>query len=128
MGKLDNFKNFVKKNPHLIHYVNEKGYTWQKFYEMYDLYGEEHDIWNDYVKEEKKEETFQKEETKKNSPWEDMINYAKNIDMDKIQTGIQSLQKAISLVGELFVSKEDNSPNVSSNHYEPRPIFRRFED
>lgn len=128
MGNLDNFKNFVKKNPHLIHYVNEEGYTWQKFYEMYDLYGEEHEIWNDYVKERKKEDSPKKEEAKKNNTWEDMINYAKNIDMDKIQTGVQSLQKAISLVGELFVSKEDNSSNVSSNHYEPRPVFRRFED
>ena len=44
MGNLDNFKNFVKNNPHLITYVNNGSYTWQKFYEMYDLYGEKHDI------------------------------------------------------------------------------------
>ena len=62
---VDSFKMFVRKNPNLIKYVNNNEMTWQKFYEMYDLYGEEHDIWNDYVKEEKKEETFQKEETKK---------------------------------------------------------------
>lgn len=128
MGNLDNFKNFVKKNPHLIHYVNNEDYTWQKFYEMYDLYGEEHEVWNDFVKQEKKEEPQKKEEPKKNNPWEDILNYAKNIDVDKMQSGIQSIQKAIGLVGELFLSKDDNVPNMTSSNYEPRPIYRRFED
>ena len=39
MSKVE-FKEFVKKNPNLINFV-EKGETnWQKLYELYDLYGE----------------------------------------------------------------------------------------
>ena len=49
---VDSFKMFVRKNPNLIKYVNNNEMTWQKFYEMYDLYGEDNSIWDKYVKEE----------------------------------------------------------------------------
>ena len=48
---VDSFKMFVRKNPNLIKYVNNNEMTWQKFYEMYDLYGEDNSIWNKYLKE-----------------------------------------------------------------------------
>lgn len=124
MGNLDNFKNFVKNNPHLITYVNNGSYTWQKFYEMYDLYGEKHDIWNNFIK---KEEVKEKAHEEKKKPWDDFINMAKNIDVDKIQSGISSLEKALALVGDIFVSKDSNK-TPSKEEYKPRPIFRRFED
>ena len=46
---LDNFKNFVKENPKLANFVRNGDMTWQKFYELYDLYGPFHDIWNKYL-------------------------------------------------------------------------------
>ena len=47
MSKKD-FKMFVRSNPNLIRYVNNGSKTWQDFYEMYDIYGENSDIWNKY--------------------------------------------------------------------------------
>ena len=41
MTKIDNFKSFVRRNPNLITYVREKNTSWQEFYELYDLYGED---------------------------------------------------------------------------------------
>ena len=41
MSKIDDFKEFVRKNPSLISQVKENNMTWQQFYEFYDLYGEE---------------------------------------------------------------------------------------
>ena len=41
MSKKEEFKTFIKNNPGFIKYVNNGEMTWQKFYEMYDLYGEE---------------------------------------------------------------------------------------
>ena len=48
MSKKEEFKTFIKNNPGFIKYVNNGEMTWQKFYEMYDLYGEENSVWDDY--------------------------------------------------------------------------------
>ena len=124
MAKIDDFKSFVKNNPRLINHVKSGSMTWQKFYEMYDLYGGEHDIWNNFIK---KEDVKEKVHEEKKKPWDDFINMAKNIDVDKIQSGISSLEKALALVGDIFVSKDSNK-TPSKEEYKPRPIFRRFED
>lgn len=124
MSKVENFKNFVKQNPALIKYVNKGEMTWQKFYEMYDLYGEEETIWSDYltIKEEKQENKT----TTKNSSYrlEDFFNMAKNIDVNKVQDGLTSLQKTLSLFGDLFINKDVTKTNT----YNPRPLYRKFED
>ena len=38
MNKKDEFKNFVKKNPSLIKHVKDGSMSWQKYYEIYDLF------------------------------------------------------------------------------------------
>ena len=125
MSKIEDFKVFVRENPKLINYVKENKKTWQNFYEMYDIYGKNNEIWDDYLKEEIKKEN--KEEVKKINitSFNDILNMAKNMDVNKVQEGITSLQKAISLFSDLFIKNEDNSPKSS---YTPRPVYRRFED
>ena len=49
MSKKEEFKEFVKKNPSLINHVNNNQMTWQKFYELYDMYGDNNDIWDKYI-------------------------------------------------------------------------------
>ena len=125
MSKIEDFKVFVRENPKLINYVKENKKTWQNFYEMYDIYGKNNEIWDEYLKEEIKKEN--KEEVKKINitSFNDILNMAKNMDVNKVQEGITSLQKAISLFSDLFIKNEDNSPKSS---YTPRPVYRRFED
>lgn len=124
MSKIDDFKLFVKENPKLINHVKENKMTWQKFYEIYDIYGSDNEVWKDYLKEEEKAKT---EENKKNTipSINELINMAKNMDVDKVQEGITSLQKAISLFSDLFTKNDTNIPNSS---YTPRPVYRSFED
>ena len=100
-NKIENFKSFVKEHPSLIKYVKNKEMSWQSFYEIYDLYGDKDTVWKEYF-----------------------LNMAKNLDTDKIQNGISSLQKAISLFGDLIVKKDDSIPNT----YTPRPLYKTFED
>lgn len=122
MTNIDNFKSFVKKNPKLITFVKNGSMSWQKFYELYDLYGEDDSVWNEYVKEEKKEV---KQEIRNNTnSLSNIVEMAKNIDAAKLQDGITSIQKAISLFGDMLTK---NNQTTSSN-YTPRPVYRRFDD
>ena len=50
---------------------------------------------------------------------------AKNMDVDKVQEGITSIQKAIALFSDLFIKGENDT---AKNNYTPRPVYRSFED
>lgn len=113
MSNLENFKTFIRNNPTFASYIKDDSMTWQKFYELYDMYGEDSSIWDEY-----------KQEKKKSTTLNDIVNIAKNIDMDKFQDGINSLSKAVGLFSDLFASK--NATNT--NTYKPRAIYKRFED
>ena len=126
MSKLEDFKLFVRKNPRLINYVKNNEMTWQKFYEMYDLYGSDNEIWKEYFNdkiEEKKEESKSKFNF---GNVEEIVNMVKNMDVNKVQEGITSLQKAVDLFSSLFIKNDTQSQTTSS--YTPRPIYRSFED
>jgi len=113
MNNIDKFKQFVKLNPQFASYIKDGTMTWQKFYELYDMYGEDSSIWSSFTKEEKK-----------SSPTlNDLINMAKNIDMNKLHDGVNSLSKAVGLFSDLFASKE-----TPKNNYQPRAIYQRFDD
>ncbi len=117
MSNIDNFKNFVRKNPSLIDYVKEGKNTWQEFYELYDLYKEDLNIWDKYLKKETRENN--------NFNINNILDYAKNINVNKLQDGITSIQKAIDLFGGMLT--KDNT-KVENNSYRPRPVYRRFDD
>ena len=114
MNDLDNFKKFIKDNPSFASYIKDDSMTWQKFYELYDMYGEDSTILEEY-----------KKEKKKNTTLNDIVNMAKNIDMDKFQDGINSLSKAVGLFSDLFSGRNSSNNN---NTYKPRAIYKRFED
>ena len=123
MTKKDAFKSFVRKNPNLIKYVRTGEMDWQKFYELYDLYGEDNSVWNEYLNKDTTVNTT-KTESKKSSKFSDILDMAKNLDTNKLQDSISSVQKAIGLIGDILV--KDKKPDVST--YNPRPIYRRFDD
>ena len=124
MAKIDNFKLFVKNNPNLITYVKNNTMSWQKFYELYDLYGEDNSVWSEYLNTKSTTVSSTKTESKKSSKFSDILDMAKNLDTNNLQDGISSVQKAIGLIGDMLV--KDKKPDTST--YNPRPMYRRFDD
>lgn len=119
MDKKASFKEFVKKNPILVKYVNDNKMTWQKFYEMYDLYGEDNDIWKTYITNEEKNNTS----LPSTLALTDIVAWLKNIDIDKMQESIGSVQRVLGVLEDL-----GNNKTESKTTYKPRPLYKHFED
>ena len=119
----EEFKSFVRKNPSLIKYVNNNSMTWQKFYEMYDMYGESNDIWNNYLNTTSNNMVKTNTLSSSENAFRELVNTVKTINLEKVQKGINSLQKTISLVQEL-----GSSNNTTPKEYERRPVYKHFED
>lgn len=110
---IEKFKTFAKQHPNFANYIKDGSMTWQKFYELYDMYGEDSTIWNEYQEQSKKSPTIN-----------DIVTMAKKIDINKLQDGVNSLSKAVGLFSDLFASKNSQT----RNEYKPRAIYRRFDD
>ena len=118
---LETFKKFVKNKPILQSFVSKGEMTWQDFYDIYELYGEENNIWDKYLKN-----NYSNQKTP-NVSLKDMIGMFKNIDMAEIQNSINSIQKGISYIEELVKTKEKTNP-IRKSTYEARPLYRYFDD
>lgn len=110
--KVESFKKFVRNNPYLVNYVKNDKMTWQKFYEIYDLYGEDDNIWNDF-----------KNTNNSNigNTFKEIVNLVKGIDLNSLQKALTSLDKAI----EAF---KGFNHSENSEIYEERPKNKFFED
>ena len=130
--KKEEFKEFVKKNPRLIGFVKNNEMTWQKFYEMYDLYGEDENAWKDYITS-KEEKSEVKEDTASKVgktgiaglTLSEVVNWFKNVDLNSLQEGIGNVQRVLGVVQDF--SKKDNNKDVKET-YKPRPLYKHFED
>ena len=115
----EEFKKFVQKNPQLVDYVNNKKMTWQQFYEMYDLYGEDNSIWNNF----KNNNTNNTSSIGLVSAIKEFLSLFKGIDLNTVQKTLTSLDKAI----EAFKGFNGNN-NTGHEAYEERPQYKYFED
>ncbi len=116
MSKIDEFKDFVKTNPSLLKYVNNNEMSWQKFYEMFDLYGSDNSVWNKYLN---KTEIV---ESTKALGFIDVLGWLKNLDLDSFQNNINSIQRVVGVLQDLGTNE------TKKETYKPRPVYKHFED
>ena len=110
MGK-EEFKQFVRNNPSLIKYVRNGSKTWQNFYELFSLYGDDKSAWKEYLGV-----------GSTVSGASDFFSWLKSIDVDSIQNGVTSLQRVLGVVQD-FTDKD-----TPKEEYTPRPLYKHFED
>jgi hypothetical protein len=106
----DSFKAFVSKKPELAEYVKDNTMTWQKFYEIYDIYGENEEIWNKYTT------------TRQTNKISELI---KKFDPESFEKHIKTAQKALDIFSELAIKKEPIADEIPSIE---RPINKFFGD
>lgn len=123
MSKKEEFKLFVSEHPELISFVRNDEMTWQKFFEIYSLYGNNIEVWNKYFKKEEKNNELVTNES--NFSFNELINMAKKIDLDAVQKNIVSINKGLALI-ESLITKD--SSKIQTEEYTPRPLYKKFED
>ncbi len=115
MDTKEKFKDFVRKNPVLLKHVKDGSMTWQKFYEIYDMYGEDEVAWKDYL-------TVGAATTSAMASF-DLMRFLKNLDLDSIQNGVNSMQRVLGLLQDMSSSKSN-----TETPRKPRPLYKHFED
>ena len=120
MAKKQEFKEFVKGHPGLRSFVKNGDMSWQKFYEIYDLYGQSEEAWSPYLTVKKVEAAATGAAAAAGTT--DFLGWLKQIDLDSVQNGISSLQRVLSVVTDL------KTPETKKPEYKPRPLYKHFED
>lgn len=116
MNNKEEFKKFVRDNPKLVKYVRNGEKTWQNFYEIFNLYGDDSSVWNEYLDNNNK--------VNNDSNSFDIFSWIKSIDLDNIQNSVASIQRVLGVFQDL-----NNNNSVSTNEeYKPRPLYKHFED
>lgn len=117
--KKDEFKEFVKENPILFKYVKNGSMTWQKFYELYDMYGEDNSVWGEYL-------SSDSSSVLNSGTALGFFDFIKNLDYDSIQSGVNSMQRVLSLLQDM--STKNTSSDSNGSNYTARPLYKHFED
>lgn len=115
MDKKEEFKKFIGSHPEVLGFIKRKEMTFQDFYEIYDIYGEDENAWSKY---------FSNNETSTSTRGKitELTQIFKNINMDNIEHHVNNAQKAIGIIQELT----KKSPEVLTKV--ERPIGKFFGD
>ncbi|MCM1053032.1 MAG: YlbD family protein [Ruminococcus sp.] len=116
MDKKEAFKSFARNHPELVNSIKSGNTSWQKLYEIYDIYGEDNRAWDNYFNNNISTNNFN-----------NISNIVKNIDMESVQKHINTAQKALGLVEELTGKGSSVTP-IAKGPSTPRPINKFFED
>lgn len=129
-NELSEFKNFINRHPKLIREIRKNGESWQGIYEQWMLLGEDDIHWEQY--KEDQEEKDSKESTEKllskfdlnPEMLEQVVKYAKTIDIHKLQEYVKQLSHTITTIQEI-VDQYQQSKRPSQRMERP---FNWFSD
>lgn len=103
MDKKENFKTFISNHPELLKFVKNKEMTFQDFYEIYDIYGEDEATWSKYFSSSNDDLRIK-----------ELGKVLKNINMDSIEHHVNNAQKVIGIIQELTKKTPDITTTVDN--------------
>lgn len=90
----ENFIKYARKHPEFANQVLNGKITWQQLYEIYEIYGENNTILENYHSNNIDLNSFK-----------EVYKAIKNIDLESVQNGISSIQKTIGLIQDIGSKK-----------------------
>lgn len=105
----EKFIEFVRENPKLVSYVKRSNSSWQNLYEIYVLYGEDSNVWNQYL-------------NSKDSSINELVSLIKGINLESVRKVVDGLQKTVSLILEI-----GGKPDLKEE-YHKSPVYEDLDD
>jgi len=96
----EKFISFARVHPELAKEVVRGNVTWQQLYEIYEIYGEKHTIWNTYLKGDSIDL----------KSFKDLFEMVKKVDLNHVQEGINNIQKTIGLLQDIGIGNNRRLP------------------
>ncbi len=119
MDKKAEFKAFARSHPELLKNINAGNATWQKYYEIYDIYGPSESAWEPYL------------HTERSSKFDfnTLGNIIKKVDINNIEKHINNAQKALGFIESFTAGKAaDVAKNTKTVVKKPNNLNNFFED
>lgn len=125
----ESFKSFARGHTELANYVMNGKTSWQRLYELYEIYGENSSIWKDYFSSTSSSSLSSATQgSDLSGTLRELMQNIKNIDLNSVQKGITNIQKALGLLQDIGIGHGNGSGSGDTTNYEPRPLYQHFDD
>ncbi|MGM7701043.1 spore coat protein YlbD [Pseudalkalibacillus sp. Hm43] len=129
--KVEQFKMFVRSHPGLIDHVKTGNQSWQEVFTEWNLLGEDHEQWGQYIERKigvanTKEKTKKKGTSVNDLSVGELLNMFKNLDMEEVREYVSQFSSAVTGIQEMlqsFQSKGPTRPPTNNN-----PFNQYFKD
>ena len=120
---IEQFREFVKRHPHLRNEVKQKQSTWQELFEEWYLLGEGHPRWK--VDQKESEQTQLADNLNESDQSQEVIGMllgaVKNMDINQIQQYIKSANQALGTIQGLVEMFQGSRTTTEEESSTPKP-------
>jgi hypothetical protein len=127
---IESFKEFVHKHPELIKEVKKNKRPWKEVYQDWIVLGEEHESWNQYSKEKKKQQdkrSTSAQNTKSELTIGDIIAGLSKLQINDVQKYLSQFGSLMDAVQELlqqFNNQSDRPSQLPENKMNDYPSYK----
>ncbi|PPA72164.1 spore coat protein YlbD [Jeotgalibacillus proteolyticus] len=102
--KLQDFKAFIVKHPHIVQKVRKGESTWQNLFEEWYLFGEDDKRW--------KKDSEEEASTKQSNQWLQTVKKKiQSLDDDQIEQYVEQCKDALEMVSDLLAQFQTKKPD-----------------